>query len=68
MDIISHIIDEVIKSKSEQSDIIKDISSKVLNYNSNDFVMLMFDTKNISNNITLKYALKNVLAISKFIN
>lgn len=61
-------IDEVIKPNTELSDITKDLFSKVLNYGSNDFVITMFNTKNISNNMTLKFALKNLLPLSKFTN
>lgn len=61
-------IDEVIKPNTELSDITKDLFSKVLNYDSNDFVIVMFNTKNISNNMNLKFALKNLLPLSKITN
>lgn len=62
------IIDKVVKPKSELNDLTKDLFSKVMNYNSNDFVIIMFNTKNVSNNISLRYAIKNMLPISKFTN
>lgn len=68
MDTSNQIIDEVIEPKSELSDITKNLFSKVLNYDSNDFVIIMFNTKNVSNNASLRYALKNILPISKFTN
>lgn len=68
MDTSNWIMDEVIKPKSELCDITKELFSKVLNYNSNDFVIIMFDTKNVSNNRSLRYSIKNMLPISKYTN
>lgn len=68
MDTSTVIIESIIKPKSELSEITQDLFSLVTTYGSNDYVLIMFNTKNISNNACLGYAIKNMLPISKFTN
>lgn len=59
------IVELITEPKFELSNITKDLLSLVTTYGSNDYVIVMVNTKNISNNTCLGYAIKNMFPLSK---
>lgn len=68
MDNPSFSVQEIIKPETELSTLTRDIFDNTVSYGQNDYVIVMFNTKNISNCKTLNLALKNILPISKTTN
>lgn len=61
-------VEGLIKPECDFNNLTKNIFSTVLEYGHNDFIIVMFDTKNVNNSTHLKYALKNLLPLSKVTN
>lgn len=61
-------VDELVDPRKELSELSKNIFDKSIDYGTNDYVIIMFNTKNVSNNRTLNLALKNILPASRLIN
>lgn len=68
MDMSNYSVEEIIKPKCELSDITLKLFEMLTNYGANDHVIVLFNTKNISNNVTLRHALRNLLPVGKFTN
>lgn len=62
------IIEGIVKPHIDFTDLTKSLFDNSMQYGENDFILLMFNTINISNYNSLKYALKHVLGISKVTN
>lgn len=61
-------VTEIIKPETELSDLTSNVFDYSLRYGQNDYVIVMFNTKNVSNNKSLNAALKNIMMISKTTN
>lgn len=61
-------VEEIVDPRKELSELSKNLFDKSIEYGANDYVIIMFSTKNVSNNRTLNLALKNILPASKLSN
>ncbi|KAG5886874.1 hypothetical protein JTB14_024731 [Gonioctena quinquepunctata] len=56
---------EIIKPKMEQSEMSRNIFNDTIDFGSKDVVIMMFNTNNVSNNHTLRSAMRDILPASK---
>lgn len=61
-------VEEIVEPRKELRELSKKLFDKSFYYDKNDYVIIMFNTHNISNNRHLILALKHILSASKLSN
>lgn len=61
-------VEEVVNPKMELCEITRFLFEKTIKYGKNDYVIIMFNTNNISNNRSFRFSIKNMLPVSKVTN
>lgn len=61
-------VEEMIYSKMELCEITRLSFEKTIKYGKNDYVIIMFNTNNISNKRSFRFSVKNMLPLSKVTN
>lgn len=67
-DQVSYKIQSIVKPNIEFSDLVEGLFGCALEYGSKDFVIVMFRTRNVSNQILLNRAIRTLLPISRTTN
>lgn len=65
---LGFIVEGFIKPNTEIADITSNLFSQTIHFGQDDYVFIVFKSKNISNHNTLNIFLKNVLPLGKFTN